>query len=136
MWNPFRKPPPLPGPDAWKRELRQILVTQVFEPGTPWYTGAFSFLQPDPVDWHDLVGLDLFLPEYPLAIDFLGPDLHATWDPALVVGTREAWEARKSRLDYKQRLLVRYPCAYVQLRWDEPRDPASLSARIRSVTSF
>jgi hypothetical protein len=120
---------------AWRCRVAETLVADVFAPGTPFqYETALSFLQPETFVAADPIRVALFLPEWPLAIDLLGPDTSNSFATAAPFIERPRWEIEQERLALKQRVFAQYNCPYLQLWNDEAVDPFSLAERIKNLT--
>ncbi len=117
---------------AWQAGVVTTLVTEVFPKSPYQYDAALSFLQ-EKLDPKDPVRLTLFFPDYPLAIDLIGPDLAPDYREARPYQEEEQWREALARLAWKRSRLDRYRCPYLLLRSTEPLDPVNLRERVRSL---
>jgi hypothetical protein len=116
----------------WKEGVIQTLIDLVRPKAPPFYLdSAFSFLQGDSLHPLDPIRLTLFFPDYPLAIDVLGPELRPAYPEAAPYISHSRWQLEQERQAHKSLILDRYRCPYLVIRDTEPVDSSSLKERIK-----
>lgn len=120
-----------------RTEVISTLLEHVFPVDVPfYYDAAFSFLQPGLLDISSPVRVDLFLPDYPLAIDVLGPESYSDYRDARKYISQQPWMNNQERLSLKRKKLLQYRCPYLII-WDyEATDPISLSEAVKTILGF
>lgn len=121
----------------WKKGVIRTLIDLVRPTAPPfYYDSAFSFLQGDTLQPDDPVRVTLFFPDYPLAIDVLGPELRPSYPEAAPYISRERWQLEQERQAHKTLTFDKYRCPYLTIRDTEPTDPSSLKERIRVLVGY
>lgn len=120
-----------------RRKVITSLLEHVFPDEVPFYYDvAFSFLQPGLLDVINPIRVDLFLPDYPLAIDVLGPESYSDYRDARKYISQQSWLNNQEQLSLKRKKLLQYRCPYLII-WDyEAADPTSLSEAVKTILGF
>ena len=147
VWNPFRGAPDFLLAGTRRRHLRRIavwrktvierLVKDVFAPDLPYYYDtAFSFVQPEKFDTDSPIRFSLFYPDYPVAIDVLGPESYSDYRQACWYLSKSDWDRDQKHLALKRNRLLEYKCPYLMV-WDyEATSIPSLSESVRNILGF
>lgn len=133
MFSFWPKRPPtasLDAPTLWRRQVLERLVSDVFAASPYYHDAAFSFLQEtfDPVA---PLRIDLFYPDYPLAIDVLPLSDSVDFREAAPYTTKAAWDIRQQQLALKRERLEARRCPYWAIRHYDAVDTPNLKERVR-----
>jgi hypothetical protein len=133
-WFSREKPPQYEAREPlvqWKRGVLRTFLKEVFPTNVPYqYDTAFSFLQRE-FNPEGPTRIDLFFPDYPLAIDVLTKDQAADYREAEPYCSYQDWSVQMTLLSEKRALLDRYHCPYLTIRHYDPVDAAALKDRVR-----
>lgn len=117
----------------WKMGILYEIVRSIIPVDEPYYyDSAFSFLQKE--DLLNPVRIDLFLPNFPLAIDIVGREGRPNFLEAQKYISREDWDLLQSNLSFKLERMSAYRCPYLVIRDHDPTDSYSLRDKLRSLT--
>lgn len=122
------------GIDRWRKDIIAALITHVIPDNVPfYYDTAFSFLQKERSKLDQPIRVDLFFPNYPLAIDIVGKDGRANYNESESFITKSDWDAKQAELSIKHRRFTEVRCPYLIIRDFEPTDLDSLKEKVKSM---
>ena len=120
--------------ETWRSKIIKLLLEEILPENAPYqYDTVLSFLQVEGFDPIRPIRLDLLLPDYPLAIDFVGPQHNPSYGIASHYISKAEWEKLQQEAAIKQQMFASYGCPYMTLPSDEATDARSISEKIKAV---